>query len=161
MRQDVLAFLQANAFDITMATLTNIAAKDFRTIFTFLVYALDPETQLEDVPNFQEIFVPHLKALRYPFAHQIDNKWLAAPASMHSWPSLLGVLHWLVEMCKVCQEDHLPCTLLTSLPSSEMTIWQVGTQRCKILGRLRLNSKTPWIMQRSLLITLRKHILFG
>ncbi|KAH6918928.1 HEC/Ndc80p family-domain-containing protein [Coprinopsis sp. MPI-PUGE-AT-0042] len=106
MKQDVLAFLQANAFDITMATLNNIAAKDFRTIFTFLVYALDPETQLEDIPNFQDIFVPHLKALRYPFAHLIDNKWLAAPASMHSWPSLLGVLHWLVEMCKL-RDDYL------------------------------------------------------
>jgi hypothetical protein len=43
-----------------------------------------------------------LKALRYPFAAQIDAKWLAAPASMHSWPFLLGMLHWLVEIGKVC-----------------------------------------------------------
>jgi len=48
-----------------------------------------------------------LKALRYPFASQIDTKWLAAPASMHSWPFLLGMLHWLVEMGKVRLPPYL------------------------------------------------------
>ncbi|EAU88162.2 hypothetical protein CC1G_03834 [Coprinopsis cinerea okayama7 len=103
MRQDILAYLQANGFEITMSTLTNIQGKDYRTIFDFLLLTLDPYHILNQ-PRFEDEFVPALKALRYPFAHQIDNKWLAAPASMHSWPSLLGVLHWLVEMCKL--RDH-------------------------------------------------------
>lgn len=99
MRQDILAYLQNNDFDITMSTLTNIQGKDYRAIFEFLILTLDPYHMFQS--RLEDEFVPALKALRYPFAHQIDNKWLAAPASMHSWPSLLGVLHWLVEMCKL------------------------------------------------------------
>ena len=101
MRQDILAYLQANEFDITMSTLANIQGKEYRSIFEFLILTMDPY-HMFTLPRFEDEFVPALKAVRYPFAHLIDNKWLAAPASMHSWPSLLGCLHWLVEMCKVC-----------------------------------------------------------
>lgn len=101
MRQDILSYLQSSGFDISMSTLSNIQGKDYRAIFDFLVSTLDPFHPLNTNMRFEDEFVPALKALRYPFAHQIDNKWLAAPASMHSWPSLLGVLHWLVDLCKV------------------------------------------------------------
>lgn len=101
MRQDILNYLQSGGFDISMASLANIQGKDYRAIFDFLLLTLDPSHPLGQSSRFEDEFVPALKSLRYPFAHQIDNKWLAAPASMHSWPSLLGVLHWLVEMCKV------------------------------------------------------------
>ena len=70
-------------------------------MFDCLVLILDPSHPLNPNARFEDEFVPALKALRYPFAGGIDNKWLAAPASMHSWPALLGVLHWLVEACKV------------------------------------------------------------
>ncbi|KAG6891035.1 hypothetical protein C0992_010697 [Termitomyces sp. T32_za158] len=106
MRQEILSYLQGAGFEISMASLANITGKDFRAIFDFLVLTLDPSHPLGQSARFEDEFVPALKALRYPFAHQIDNKWLAAPASMHSWPSLLGVLHWLVEMCKL-REDYL------------------------------------------------------
>ncbi|RXW15873.1 hypothetical protein EST38_g9986 [Candolleomyces aberdarensis] len=105
MRQDILGYLQNQlGLDITMSTLTNIQGKDYRAIFNELLLHLDPNHPLNQ-PKFEDEFVPALKAVRYPFAHQIDNKWLAAPASMHSWPSLLGVLHWLVEMCKL-RDDY-------------------------------------------------------
>lgn len=102
MRQDILGYLQGAGLDITMPTLANIQGKDYRAIFDYLVQSLDPAFPLNKGARFEDEFVPALKAMRYPYAHQIDNKWLAAPASMHSWPSLLGVLHWLVELCKVC-----------------------------------------------------------
>ncbi|KAG5728370.1 putative kinetochore protein NDC80 [Termitomyces sp. T112] len=105
MRQEILSYLQGSGFDISMASLANITGKDFRAIFDFLVLTLDPSHPLGQNTRFEDEFVPALKALRYPFAHQIDNKWLAAPASMHSWPSLLGALHWLVEMCKL-RDDY-------------------------------------------------------
>lgn len=104
MRQEILKYLQDNNFEITMARLTNINGKEYRHIFEFLVATLDPYFIFPQ-GRFEDEFVPALKAVRYPFAHQIDNKWLAAPASMHSWPSLLGVLHWLVEMCKL-RDDY-------------------------------------------------------
>lgn len=106
MRQDILSYLQSSGFDITMATLANIQGKDYRAIFDFLILNLDPFHPLNQNARFEDEFVPALKAVRYPFAHQIDNKWLAAPASMHSWPSLLGVLHWLVELNKM-RTDYL------------------------------------------------------
>ncbi|KAG6829987.1 hypothetical protein H0H87_009594 [Tephrocybe sp. NHM501043] len=99
-RQEIVHYMQDAGHEITMASLANITGKDFRAIFDFLVVMLDPQHPFIQGARFEDEFVPALKALRYPFAHQIDNKWLAAPASMHSWPSLLGVLHWLVEMCK-------------------------------------------------------------
>jgi kinetochore protein NDC80 len=101
MRQDIFNYLQSAGLDISMATLTNIQGKDYRAIFDYLVLSVDQSHPLNQNARFEDEFVPALRALRYPFAHQIDNKWLAAPASMHSWPSLLGVLHWLVEVCKV------------------------------------------------------------
>lgn len=101
MRQDIFNYLKSSGLDISMATLQNIQGKDYRAIFDFLVLMLDPAHPLNSNARFDEEFVPALKALRYPFAHHISDKWLAAPASMHSWPSLLGVLHWLVDLCKV------------------------------------------------------------
>ncbi|KAJ7273496.1 HEC/Ndc80p family-domain-containing protein [Mycena haematopus] len=100
MKQDISAYLKSSGYDIAQATLNNITAKDFRAIFDFLVSTLDPCHPLNQNARLEDEFVPALQALRYPFAHSIDNKSLAAPASMHSWPALLGVLHWLVEACK-------------------------------------------------------------
>ncbi|KAF8892608.1 HEC/Ndc80p family-domain-containing protein [Infundibulicybe gibba] len=104
MRQDILAYLQATEFEITMQTLANIHGKGYRAIFEHLVLLLDPSYPFNEHARLEDQFIPTLKALRYPFVHVIDNKWLAAPASMHSWPSLLGVLHWLVELCKMREE---------------------------------------------------------
>jgi kinetochore protein NDC80 len=101
MRQEISSYLKSAGYEISLATLNNIQGKDYRAIFDFLVLVLDPCHPLNQNARFEDEFVPALKALRYPFAHMIDNKWLAAPASMHSWPALLGVLHWLVEACKV------------------------------------------------------------
>lgn len=101
MRQDIYLYLQGSHGEVSMATLSNIQRKEYRAIFFFLVEILDPGYISVEGARFEDEFVPALKALRYPYAHQIDNKWLAAPASMLSWPSLLGVLHWLVNLCKV------------------------------------------------------------
>ncbi|KAJ7172695.1 HEC/Ndc80p family-domain-containing protein [Mycena filopes] len=100
MKQDVHAYLKSVNQEVSMATLNTITGKDYRSIFDFLVLKLDPFHPLNPTARFEDEFVPALKALRYLFCSAMDNKWLAAPASMHSWPSLLGVLHWLVEACK-------------------------------------------------------------
>lgn len=103
MRQEIFLFLQSAGFEIALPTLSNIQGKEYRAIFEFLVLNLDPVYPFS-AGKFEDDFAPALKALRYPYSNSLDNKWLAAPASMHSWPSLLGVLHWLVEMCKLRDE---------------------------------------------------------
>ncbi|KAJ3511680.1 hypothetical protein NLJ89_g3955 [Agrocybe chaxingu] len=106
MRQDVYNYLNESGFEISMPALTSMQGKDYRAIFDTLVLTLDSSYPFKDGARFEEEFVPALRALRYPFAHQLDPKWLAAVASPHSWPYLLGVLHWLVELCKM-RTDYL------------------------------------------------------
>ncbi|KAG1756164.1 HEC/Ndc80p family-domain-containing protein [Suillus occidentalis] len=100
MKQEIYSWLQATEFEISMQTLSNITGKDYRAMFQHLVAIVDPGYPFDSRLRFEDEFQPALKALRYPFAAQIDNKWLAAPGSMHSWPALLAALHWLVEMGK-------------------------------------------------------------
>jgi kinetochore protein NDC80 len=101
LRQDVLSWLQSTGYDIDRSVLANITGRDYRSIIFHLVYLLDPGHLFNDKAKFEDEFVLLLKTLRYPFVAQIDPKWLAAPASMHAWPNLLAVLHWLSEMGKV------------------------------------------------------------
>jgi len=101
MRQDVYNYLNDSGYEISMPMLTSMQGKDYRAIFDTLVLTLDPCHPLKEGARFEDEFIPTLKTLRYPFAHQLDTKWLAAVASPHSWPYLLGVLHWMVEVCKV------------------------------------------------------------
>ena len=105
MRQDVVSWLQSTEYDISMQTLANITGKEYRNIVQYLFSMLDPGYPFDPQARFEEEFISALKCLRYPFVGQVDPKWLAAPASMHSWPSLLGVLHWLVVMCKVRRKE--------------------------------------------------------
>jgi kinetochore protein NDC80 len=107
MRQDILNWLQSTGYDISMQTLLNITGNNFRSIVFHLVLQLDPNYFYDPNCKFEDEFVATLKSLQYPFANQIDPKWLAAPASMHSWPFLLGVLHWLVHMSQVCRLVYL------------------------------------------------------
>jgi len=108
MRQDIHSWLQCTGYEISMQTLANITGKDFRSIFHHLVGMLDPWHPFNPASRFEDEFLPALRALKYPFVSQVDNKWLAAPASMHSWPFLLGMLHWLAEMGKVLHISCLP-----------------------------------------------------
>ncbi|KIL58306.1 hypothetical protein M378DRAFT_170731 [Amanita muscaria Koide BX008] len=106
MRQDIIFYLQGSYSEISKETLKNVRREDYIKIFLILVEKLDPGFKGIDPGRFTDEFVPTLEALRYPYAHQIDIKGLAAPGSMHSWPHLLGVLHWLVELCKL-REDYV------------------------------------------------------
>ncbi|KAE9406418.1 hypothetical protein BT96DRAFT_954872 [Gymnopus androsaceus JB14] len=100
-RSDILNYLQSVGMEISMNSLINIQSKHYRAIFESLVHLAAPGYPLDPLVKFEEIFIPALQALRYPYAHSMDNKWLAAVGSPHSWPHLLGVLHWLVELCKM------------------------------------------------------------
>ncbi|THH04485.1 hypothetical protein EW145_g5494 [Phellinidium pouzarii] len=98
MRNVIFAWLQESQFQGTISrqTLLSPTAKDFRGIFEHLIGLLDPTYSFgERGKKFEDEVVPILRAHHYPFAESIDKKWLAAPASMHSWPSLLAMLHWL------------------------------------------------------------------
>ncbi|KAH8825393.1 HEC/Ndc80p family-domain-containing protein [Flagelloscypha sp. PMI_526] len=122
MRQDILAYLQRNGVDIVTQTLTDIQAKDFRSIFNYLIGILDPDFPFNPTLDYavkhdvkadkdkqargrEDEFMLALASVRYPFVSEIkDKKWITSPGAMHTWPTLLGLLHWLVEACKIREE---------------------------------------------------------
>lgn len=145
MRQDVVNYLNSSGFEISMAMLANIQGKDYRAIFHSLVLTLDPYYPLKEGTRFEDEFVPALKALQYPFAHQIDQKWLAAVASPHSWPYLLGALHWLVELCRVCQDSSQNFIYTYSSVRRAMNTFAAGTLLSRTQLMFQKNLTTHWI----------------
>lgn len=142
MRKELLAWLSETGFECTMATLQNITGNNFRVIFQYLINLLDPNFVFDPKAKLEEEFIPVLKCVRYPFINQLDTKWLAAPASMHSWPALLGCLHWLVKQGKVRSTPH--CIVLSSYRlfknREDCTIWKRSIPHCKIRQRFRRSS---------------------
>ena len=121
MRQDVGTFLNSTGFEVAPQMLQNITGKDFRAVFQHIISCLDPLWPWELDLRFEEHFMQSLRAMKYPYVGQIDVKWLPTPAAMHSWPSLLGMLHWLVELGKVRLEKKLWCISLSYRPHVDVT----------------------------------------
>ena len=104
MRTTILGWLESTEFDGAMnhKTLGTCTAKDFRSIFMHLIYLLDASYVFgEKGRKFEDEVILLLKAHAYPFADSVDRKWLTAPSSPFSWPSLLAMLHWMTELSKV------------------------------------------------------------
>ncbi|OCF41822.1 hypothetical protein I317_04332 [Kwoniella heveanensis CBS 569] len=84
---------------MTPKTLVSPTAKEFHDIFRFLV---------NDVINvgmvwgkkFDDDANTVLKDLRYPSMESFTKTSFTAPGSPQSWPNLLAMLNWLVELCK-------------------------------------------------------------
>src|SRR6266702_331585 len=143
MRQDIVSWLGGTEYDISIQTLTNMTGKDYRNVFQFLLSMLDPGYSFDPQVRFEEEFVSALKCVQYPFVGQVDPRWLAAPASMHSWPSLLGVLHWLVCMCKVRREESVPFKGFSHHSCRQgFSIWTAGTLHYNIPKSFPRNSIT-------------------
>ncbi|KAI0781147.1 HEC/Ndc80p family-domain-containing protein [Trametes elegans] len=100
MRQDIGQFLMSTGFEVAPQMLQHITGKDFRAVFQHLITCLDPLWPFHVELRFEEHFVQALRAMKYPYVGQLDMKWLPTPSAMHSWPALLGMLHWLVELNK-------------------------------------------------------------
>ncbi|GJE86872.1 HEC/Ndc80p family-domain-containing protein [Phanerochaete sordida] len=104
MRQDIVDWCRANELDVSPQILQNITAKDFRVIFEQLVQCLDPDWQFDPHKNLGDQLMQSLRSLHYPYVGSLDLKWLSAPGAPYSWPSLLGMLHWLAELGRAKRE---------------------------------------------------------
>lgn len=81
---------------ISPKILTNPSSRDFQYIFLFLVRKIDPNFSFNK--RFEDEVPAVLRALRYPFT--ISKSALSAVGSPHTWPTLLGVLTWLMGLLK-------------------------------------------------------------
>jgi kinetochore protein NDC80 len=85
---------------ITQKTLTAPTTKEFMQLFRFLVSELiDPDFQWGK--KFEEDAINVLKDLRYPAMEAMGKTALGTPGTTVAWPSMLAMLTWLVELCKV------------------------------------------------------------
>ena len=90
---------------LTPKTLASPTSKEFQSIFRFLITEfLDPGMVWGK--SFESDCIQVMKDLRYPFGEGITKTNLGAP-SAGNWASLLAMLNWLVELCKVSFPESL------------------------------------------------------
>ena len=94
----LLSYLMESNYDMPISSkiLNAPSAKDFQNMFLFLYKQLDPSYHL--VKKFEDEVPVMMKALKYPFAGEISKSQLQAVGSMHTWPSLLAMLVWMIEL---------------------------------------------------------------
>ncbi|KAL9321453.1 hypothetical protein ACSQ67_013292 [Phaseolus vulgaris] len=103
------SFLSSHNFPITFKT-TFPSAKDILETLKFLLSLLDfPFSKLEDDLPFL------LKRLNYPF--KLNKSILRSPAAPHQWPTLLALIHWLIQIAKF--HSHI-----SSSPKQHNAIYQ-------------------------------------
>lgn len=102
---EVLDYLQQRQFKypITLKTLLSPTNKDFQTIFIFLINdVIDPQFQWGRAGRkMEDDIILLLKDHRYRSADAISKSSLAAVGSMHAWPNVLAMLHWLVNLSQL------------------------------------------------------------
>jgi len=99
MIDELLYFLQIHDYPhhITSKILQAPSSKDFIHIFEFLYRFIDCTEKIGK--KIEEEFPRLMKQLRYPFP--IAKSAMFSIGSLHTWPNLLGALHWLVKLIEI------------------------------------------------------------
>jgi kinetochore protein NDC80 len=96
----LLNHLDQSSYDshITPRILAVPSSKDFQSIFKFLYHQIDPTYEFDK--KFEDDVPILIRGLRYPFANEISKSQLQSVGSMHTWPILLSLLNWMVELIR-------------------------------------------------------------
>jgi len=70
------------------------SSTEFWKVFEFLYRIVDEDFKFSPADDKPQIFLDSIKTIGYPF--NISNSHLKTIGSPHSWPYLLGVLHWML-----------------------------------------------------------------
>jgi kinetochore protein NDC80 len=99
--RDIETFMIENEYShpISAAKLTNPTARDFQTMVIFLLRALDPTFTFAGKVEDEMTLVA--KALRYPFMP--SKTALTTVGAPNTWPAILAMLLWLVELLRYDQ----------------------------------------------------------
>lgn len=106
MQQEIQDYLLNNNYEMEMQiqlmpnTLVSPTQKDFYSMFQWLYCRLDPNYRFT-APKPETEVMPLLNNLRYPFATTITKTQLTAVGSANTWPSLLGMLYWMMELAMI------------------------------------------------------------
>lgn len=103
-REEIFQFLEQRGYSqtpLSERTLSNPTTKDFQEIFKFIYHCFDGK-QVSSLSSLQKKFedeVPVLlRAAGYPYAADISKSHLQAIGAQHSWPGMLAMLHWFVQV---------------------------------------------------------------
>ncbi|WVW78773.1 hypothetical protein I302_100735 [Kwoniella bestiolae CBS 10118] len=84
---------------LTPKTLISPTAKEFQSIFRFLVESLVDQGSGWG-KKFEDDALMVLKDLKYPGMESVSKTAFTAPGAPQSWFGMLAMLNWLVEICK-------------------------------------------------------------
>ncbi|KAG8681521.1 kinetochore-associated Ndc80 complex subunit ndc80, partial [Ceratobasidium sp. 394] len=101
-QHDILEYLQQRQYKypVTLRTLQSPTTKEFREIFIFLINdVIDPHFQWGRAGRkIEDDVILLLKDHRYRAVDSISKSGLTAVGTMHAWPAVLAMLHWLVNL---------------------------------------------------------------
>ena len=100
----------------TKALLGGASAKDFQAILTHIARSLDGHYMVSG--KLEDEVAALAKALNYPFTP--SKTAIATAGAAHSWPPLLGLLVWLVDLCRYhaclrCRQEEEEAALVTEM----------------------------------------------
>ncbi|KAJ2751526.1 kinetochore-associated Ndc80 complex subunit ndc80 [Coemansia pectinata] len=97
-QQRIMNYLSTHGYPgmLTPKTLTMPTVKDFQTIFRFLYAQLDGRYVYQG--KFEEEALAILRGIHYPYVGNISKSHIYSAGSMSTWPGLLAMLLWLVEL---------------------------------------------------------------
>ncbi|CAM9572063.1 unnamed protein product, partial [Phaeothamnion confervicola] len=99
----LVEYLSDHGYDqpISAKILTRPSGRDFNNIMAFLFRQIDPQWQ-PSTARLEEEIIPMLKAIRYPFT--VSKASLQAVGAPQTWPKMLAVVSWLVELLAYDEE---------------------------------------------------------
>ncbi|KAF9087081.1 kinetochore-associated Ndc80 complex subunit ndc80 [Mortierella sp. AD031] len=100
----IVSFLTQSGYPhaITTKNLTQPTNKDFQDIFKFLYLKLEPGYEFQK--KFEDEVPVLLKTMRYPAADSISKTSLYTVGTPHSWPNMLALLGWMMEVIMVIEK---------------------------------------------------------
>ncbi|KAK4570359.1 kinetochore-associated Ndc80 complex subunit ndc80 [Recurvomyces mirabilis] len=108
MGNEIMEFLSQRNFEMEMKytltgkSMTSPTMKDFQLTFQFLYHCIDPSYRFQKAMDAE--VPPLLKQLRYPFEKHISKSALSAVGGANSWPAILAMLHWIMNLAKMMEQ---------------------------------------------------------
>ncbi|KAI7834843.1 HEC/Ndc80p family-domain-containing protein [Kickxella alabastrina] len=99
-QQRIISFLSTRGYQgiLTPKTLATPTVKEFQTIFRFLYAQLDPRYVYGYQKKFEDDALHILRGIHYPYVGNISKSHIYSAGSMSTWPGLLAMLLWMVEL---------------------------------------------------------------
>ncbi|KAM0789282.1 hypothetical protein ACM66B_000122 [Microbotryomycetes sp. NB124-2] len=119
---DIVQFLTSRNYlpGADEKTLLTPTGSQFIAMFKFIVNEYDPSISFDvKGKTFNDLVVPILKGIGYPFAASITKSHLQAAGSQQSWPNMLAMLHWLVMAIENAEKAFVNATEL-QMPAFEL-----------------------------------------